>query len=121
VSTAHQKLAVVIVLMSLGGTLWSAYSAYHSRLNGRLIFFTWTAVAAIGVQALVGVILGVSGARPDDGLHFVFGPATLLALPISERLSRGREPRRAALILGAGWFITLVLSLRAVGTGGGVV
>jgi len=120
VATAHQKLAVVIVLVSLGGTLWSAYSAYHARLSGRLIFLTWTAVAAIGVQALIGVILTVSGSRPVDALHFVFGPATLLALPVSERAARDREPRRAALILGAGWFLTLVLSLRAAGSGGGL-
>ena len=118
-ATAHQKLAVVIVLVALGGTIWSAYSAYHARLSGRLIFASWTAVAAIGAEALIGVILGASGSRPVDALHVVFGPATLLALPISERAARGREPRRAALILGAGWFITLVLSLRAAGTGGG--
>jgi hypothetical protein len=118
VATAHQKLAVVIVLVSLGGTLWSAYSAYHARLSGRLVFFGWLAVAGIAVQALFGIILGVSGSRPVDGSHFVFGPATLLALPISERVARGREPRQAALILGVGWFITLVLSLRATGTGG---
>jgi hypothetical protein len=118
VATAHQKLAVVIVLASLGGSMWAAYSAYHSRLGGRLLFFGWVALAAIAAQALLGITLEVSGSRPADGLHFVFGPATLLALPIAARAARGREPRPAALILGAGWFITLVLSLRAVGTGG---
>jgi hypothetical protein len=118
VATAHQKLAVVIVLVSLGGTLWAAYSAYYARLSEWLLFFGWLTVAAIAVQALFGIILGVSGSRPVDALHFVFGPATLLALPISERAGRGREPRLAASILGVGWFITLVLSLRAVGTGG---
>jgi hypothetical protein len=121
VTTAHQKLAVVIVLVSLGGALWSGYSAYHARLSGRLIFLTSTAVVAIAAQALLGIILGVTGSRPADPLHFVFGPATLLVLPISQRAGRGREPRRAALILAIGWFITLVLSLRAVGTGGGLV
>jgi hypothetical protein len=118
VSTAHQKLAVVIVLVSLGGTMWAGYSAYHSRLGGRLLFFGWVALAAIAAQALLGIILGISGSRPADGLHFVFGPATLVALPLAARAARGREPQRAALILAVGWFITLVLSLRAVGTGG---
>jgi asparagine N-glycosylation enzyme membrane subunit Stt3 len=118
VSTAHQKLAVVIVLVALGGTMWAAYCAYHSRWSGRLTLFGGVAVAAIAAQALLGTILGVSGSRPVDPLHFVFGPATLLALPIAARVARGREPRPAALILGAGWFITLVLSLRAAGTGG---
>src|SRR5438445_517195 len=83
-------LAVVIVLVALGGTLWAAYCAYQSRLSWWLTFFGGVAVAAIAAQALLGIILGVSGSRPADGLHFVFGPATLLALPIATRVARGR-------------------------------
>lgn len=69
---------------------------------------------------MFGVVLAAGGQRPQDALHFVFGPATLLALPVARIASRGRAARTIWLILGAGWLATLALSLRATGTGGGL-
>lgn len=119
-STVHQKLSVVIVLLALGGTLWAGYSAYHARVGGRLLGLGRLTAVLIAVQAVFGVILAASGSRPPDPLHFVFGPALLFALPVAEVLSRGRVPRSGALVLLFGWVIALVLGLRAVGTGGGL-
>lgn len=90
------------------------------RRGGRLPQLGSLTTAAIGLQAIFGIALVALGARPQDSLHFLFGPLTLLALPISRWGARGRTPRRGTLAVVAGWLITLGLGLRAVGTGGGV-
>lgn len=94
--------------------------AYRLRGGGRLPQFGSLATAALGLQAVFGVVLVAAGERPQDGLHFLFGPLSLLALPVARWEARGRAPRAAAAIVLAGWAVTLGLSLRAVGTGGGI-
>jgi hypothetical protein len=118
VATLHQKLAVVIVLAALGGAIWSGYSAYKRLYGPRLRAAGWAAAAAIAVQALAGSILALAGNRPAEPWHFVFGPVTLLALPVAMLAGRGRSPRTESLLVFAGWLVTFGLSLRAVGTGG---
>jgi hypothetical protein len=118
VATFHQKLAVVIVLAALGGAIWSGYSAYKAAYSARLRAAGWVAAAAIGLQAIAGSFLALGGNRPAEPWHFVFGPLTLLALPVAMLAGRGRPPRTESLIVFAGWLVTFGLSLRAVGTGG---
>lgn len=117
-ATLHQKLAVVIVLGSLLGTIWAAYATYKAHELGRLVVASWVGVAALLAQAVMGTVLGFTGTRPADGSHFIFGPLTLLALPVTLWMARDRQGRVAPALLLTGWVVTLVLSLRATGTGG---
>jgi hypothetical protein len=117
-ATLHQKLAVVIVLAALGGAIWSGYAAYKVEHGPRLRAAGWVAAAAIALQAIAGSILALGGTRPAEPWHFVFGPLTLLALPVAMLAGRGRSPRTESLIVFAGWLVTFGLSLRAVGSGG---
>ena len=117
-ATLHQKLAVVIVLAALGGAIWSGYSAYKGLYSPRLRAAGWVAAAAVALQAVAGSILALGGNRPAEPWHFVFGPVTLLALPVAMLAGRGRSPRTESLLVFAGWLVTFGLSLRAVGTGG---
>jgi heme A synthase len=118
--SVHRELAVALVLLTLCGTLWAGYAASKSRLSNRLRGFGWLTMLAVSAQAVLGAVLAIAGNRPADGLHFLFGPATLFALPIAMLGARSRPPRTAALILCAGWLLTLALSLRAAGSGGGL-
>jgi hypothetical protein len=114
----HQKLALAVVLLSLAGLLWSASRASRRVAGGRLISLSWTAVGLIAVQAATGAALALTGRRPADGSHFVFGPITLLALPVALWLRRGRDSRSDSLVVLAGWLVTFALSLRDLGSGG---
>lgn len=117
-ATAHQKLAVAVVLLALLGTLWSGYFAYKGRATRQLRAAGLMMVAVLAAQAVLGIVLALQGVRPHDSLHFVWGPAAIVALPLALGLGRGRAPRTEAVIATAGWLLTLALSLRAVGTGG---
>ena len=120
--TAHRELAVAIVLVSLAGAIWAGYVAYRPRASRWLPLAGSVMTSLLVLQAVFGIVLAATGARPQDGLHFLFGPLTLLALP-GARGSAARQPasqRSAAVTIALGWVVTLGLSLRAVGTGGGI-
>ena len=120
--TAHRELAVAIVLLALLGTMWAGYAAWRMRVGGRLALYGSVTTAAVVLQAVFGIVLAALGARPQDGLHFVFGPLTLLALPGARWFAalRPASHRSRAVAIAVGWVVTLGLGLRAVGTGGGI-
>lgn len=119
---AHRELAVAIVLLSLVGAIWSGYFAYRLRAARRLPTFGSVITLVVVLQGAFGIVLAAVGARPQDGLHFLFGPLTLLALPGARWIAAGQRTsqRSRAVTIALGWVVTLGLSLRAVGTGGGV-
>ena len=114
----HRALTVVVVLVALAGAIWAAYLAYRQRSSTRLAWMGTAATTVIAVQALFGIVLAAQGDRPHDAIHFVIGPATLLALPAARLLARDRGAGARRLIVAAGWVLTLGLALRAAGTGG---
>lgn len=121
-AAVHRGLAVVVVFTALGGLLWSAHGwLARGRVRPALLTLTVGMSALLGVQAVLGAILAIGGARPVDGVtHFVTGPLALLVLPIGRRVSTRQRPRVAAGVLALTWLLLLVLVLRAVGSGGGL-
>lgn len=122
VVTAHRELAVAIVLIALLGTIWAGYVASRLRGGGRIGLYGSLTTATLALQAVFGIVLAGAGARPEDGLHFLFGPLTLLALPGARGIAAAPSAsgRTRALVVAGGWVVTLGLSLRAAGTGGGI-
>lgn len=113
---------MAIVLVALLGSIWSGYVASRMRGGARLGLYGSATTAVVVLQAIFGIILAALGERPHDGLHFLFGPLTLLSLPVARGLARTPSwtARTRAIVVLAGWVVTLGVSLRAVGTGGGV-
>lgn len=120
--TAHRELAVAIVLVALVGTIWAGYVASRTRGGGSLGVYASATTALLVLQAIFGIVLAATGARPQDGTHFLFGPLTLLTLPGARGIARfpSWTSRTQAIVVAAAWVVTLGLSLRAVGTGGGL-
>jgi heme A synthase len=116
----HRTLAIVVVLLALGGSLWAVHDwLRRGSVHPRLMTFTIAMSCVVGVQALFGIILANQGDRPADGTtHFIVGPLTLLVLPIALRVSAGRSDRATSATLAVAWFVLLLLTLRAVGSGG---
>ena len=118
----HRALALLIVLGALAGTIWAVHGWLgRGALSPRLLTATGVMAAAVAVQAVFGIVLAVSGDRPVDGTtHFIVGPVTLLLLPAARWLAGRQTPRGEAAVLAVAWFGLLLLSLRAVGSGGGL-
>ncbi|MEO8899776.1 MAG: hypothetical protein ABI352_00140 [Candidatus Dormibacter sp.] len=116
----HRTLAIIIVLLTLGGTLWAVHDwLRRGSIHPRLVTLTIAMSGVIGLQALFGIILAIQGDRPADGAtHFIVGPLTLFVLPVARRVSAGRSDRASSATLAVAWFALLLLTLRAVGSGG---
>jgi heme A synthase len=118
--TVHRTLAIGVVLLALAGSLWAVHDwLRQGTAHPRLMTFTIAMSGVIGVQALFGIILAIQGDRPADGAtHFVMGPVTLFVLPVAWRVTAGRSDRASSAMLAVACFVLLLLTLRAVGSGG---
>ena len=62
--------------------------------------------------------LAIAGHRPAQGLHWFYGPAVLLSLPVAWSFASAGDERREALALTGGALAVFLFSIRAIGTGG---
>jgi hypothetical protein len=76
--------------------------------------------AGLGVvQALMGGILWLSGARPSDPLHYVYGGIVLIALPVAYVYADNKSARRDMIVFTIAVFVVVAAAVRAFMTGGG--
>jgi heme A synthase len=113
----HQRLANAVLLLGLVGTLWAGLCIWQRRVSPALRAYLRLTELAIVVQALVGLALFFAGNRPVDSLHWFYGPAVLLSLPVAWTLTRGSGERREAFGLLFGSLAVFLFSIRAIGTG----
>ncbi len=69
-------------------------------------------------QGLLGAYLYIIGARPERGIHILYGVATALVIPVVYAYTKGDEQRRVMLIYGSALLISALLILRAISTAG---
>ncbi len=76
------------------------------------------ATAALGLlQDIFGGLLFLSGARPGEGLHFVYGAIVLLAIPVAYVYSDQKQVRRDIIIMTIAVVAVLGAAFRAFATG----
>ena len=127
--TLHVILAVVTAAASLvviAAALWSALAGGRSGAHrdhrwavDRAILAVLASVFAAG---LIGTILLATGSRPADPLHYLYGPAALIALPVAiwigaraTRTGPSRVRRDAWTAVGGLALLGIVLRLFATG------
>jgi heme A synthase len=119
VLTTHELVARAMVLYYTVVGLWGLILAvrkaeFSSALRGALIIGVVLGI----VQAVVGLGLLLSGLRPADDLHFLYGASVILTLPlvasyiVDKKVSRVLAYSLASLFMAG-------LALRAITTGAG--
>jgi len=74
--------------------------------------------AALGlVQAIVGGLMWLQGARPGEGLHYVYGGIVLLAIPVAYVYSDQQQVRRDIIIMFIAVVAVVGAAVRALITG----
>ena len=73
--------------------------------------------ALIALQAAVGALLYVTGGRPGETLHVLYGVVALAALPLASSFSSEAPPKARAGVLALGGLLTLGLLVRLLSTG----
>ena len=115
--SVHQRLGYALLLVLGAGVVLAALAVREAGRLPTVRAYLWLAFAAVVVQGIAGVSLLFAGQRPAQGLHLMYGPLTLVSLPLALLFARGWNPRREAWTLAAGFLIALLLAFRAVSTG----
>jgi heme A synthase len=115
----HQRLGNAVLVLGLVGTVWAALCVLRRRSSPALRVYVLLSAGAIAVQAVLGIGLALSGHRPLDGIHFFYGPAVLLSLPLALLVASRSDERGEQLALLGGCLAVVLLGIRAIQTGGG--
>jgi hypothetical protein len=74
-------------------------------------------IALVAVQVAIGLVLVVTGHRPAQLLHWFYGGATLIALPLAMTIGRRIGGRDEQIWIAGGAVLTVLFALRAIATG----
>jgi hypothetical protein len=117
VSTAHQTLAVVVIVVAVLASTTGSY-AYRRRgtagaLVGHLLVLAQTVLIA---QVALGLLLLSDDRRAAEELHYAYGSLALAAV-LAPWLYAPAEPRRRLLWFAGATLLAAALALRALMTG----
>ncbi len=73
--------------------------------------------AVVVVQAAIGAVTWLSGERPGEPLHLVYGAAAIAVLPLAATFASEAPPRPRAWVLAVALGILLILAWRLASTG----
>ena len=115
----HKDLFTALLLLMLLLGLWGLGAAAINRSVGGSYRSTYVlSIAVFLIQDVIGIAIFISGGRPRDMLHLIYGVAPLLALGLAFSYTHDVSKRREALWLGLAALFTFGLILRAASTGG---
>jgi len=112
----HDRLGVIVLVLAGVGAGLALLSMWRPRLLPSLRVYLPLTAAAVGVQVVIGLVLVATGQRPAL-LHWVYGAATLAAMPLALLASRRLSDREEHLWIVGGAVATALLAFRAVATG----
>ena len=115
----HKYVGFFVVALFTVGWVWGLIAWIAKRDPGER-FWVWVTVVQIvsGVEALIGVVVFLSGYQVSTILHYAYGIFPLIALGVAHVVARRPDFRGRPWVPFA-WvaFICFGLTLRAVMTG----
>ena len=115
--SVHARLGLAVILVAVVGVVLAFVARSRPGAVPAVRLFVQLCSAAAAVEAVIGLVMVVAGQRPAEALHFFYGAATVLPIPISEAMGRHRGPRSEMLYLLYGAAATALFGLRAATTG----
>ncbi len=113
----HDRYGVVVTIIVAAGALFAVLSLFRPALLPAVRAYLRLSVAAVAVQVVIGIVLVATGHRPSQLIHWFYGAATLLALPVAMFIGGGRGEREEPLWVVGGAVATLLFAFRAITTG----
>lgn len=115
----HCRVGLAVIFFAFALGVWGVIAF----LRGMGVTGSYVGALIIGeililAQAVMGVLLIVSGRFPMDGLHLLYGIVIPLAWAAVYVYTRGAQTRREMIIYGVMSFIVMGLGIRGIMTGG---
>lgn len=111
----HDRFGIVVTIVVAVGAVAAIAALFRPHLLPAVRAYLWLSVAAVALQALVGLVLVATGHGPSQGIHWFYGAATLLAIPIASFIGRGMG-RQEPLWVTGGAVAALLFAFRAITT-----
>jgi heme A synthase len=113
----HDRFGIVVTIVAGFGAVIAVIALLRPQLLPAVRVFLRLEVVIVAVQAVIGIVLVLTGSRPSQALHWFYGAATLLALPLAFLFGSARSKREEALWVMGGAAATVLFAFRAIATG----
>ncbi len=113
----HDRYGFVLTVVAAIGALVAIASLFRARLLPLVRLYLRVMIALVAVQVMIGLVLVATGDRPQQLLHWFYGAATLLTLPLAMLIGKRLGGREEQIWLAGGAVMTLLFALRALATG----
>jgi heme A synthase len=113
----HAVFGFGLIILSACGSVAAIASIFRPQLLPAVRIYCRFTIGAITLQVIIGILLVATGSRPHELLHWVYGAATLLTLPLALSVGRRLGGRDERVWLAGGAVLTLLFVLRALATG----
>ena len=113
----HVRIKALKYFKELVG-LWGLVRAIRKlNVNGSYLGALVIAEVLFVIQAILGAILLLDGARPGRTVHLIYGTFALVALPGLFAYMKGDDSNQAQWYYAIGTLFLFGIALRAIGTG----
>jgi heme A synthase len=115
----HNRLSITAGLFFLVLALWGFWRFFRKQgIDSSYFGALMIGEILVVLQALVGIIMWLQGARPARGaVHLIYGLLIPAVIPLVYNYTKGGSTRRESLVYGAAIIFGVGLILRAITTG----
>jgi hypothetical protein len=113
----HVVLGFGVIVLAACGSVAATVSYFRPKILPAVRMYLRLTIGVIALQVIIGIALAATGSRPQQVLHWVYGAATLLTLPLAMSVGRRLGGRDERVWLAGGAVLTLLFTFRALATG----
>jgi hypothetical protein len=114
----HATLGIAVAGVALLFVLVAGITAWLDRGgHAQIVRLRLGVQALLAVQVVLGALLYLTGARPAEVLHLVYGVAILGVLPLATTFASDAPPRARSWVLAVAGLLILLLAWRLLSTG----
>jgi heme A synthase len=113
----HASLGPIVGVAALVFAIVAGISAWLDRWHGLVRRLSLALGALLVLQVVLGVVVFLTGSRPSEGLHVLYGIVVLAVLPLASSFAAEAPPRPYSGVLAVGGLVVLLLAWRLLATG----
>jgi hypothetical protein len=113
----HDRYGVVLTVVAAVGAIAAIAGLLRPRILPVVRLYLRVMIVLFGVQVVIGLVVVATGHAPQQLIHWFYGAATMLTLPLAMVIGMRLGGREERIWLAGGAVVTLLFALRAVATG----
>jgi heme A synthase len=113
----HDRYGVVLTVVAALGAIATLVSLLRPRMLPVVRLYLRITIVLVAIQVAIGIVLVATGHTPHQLIHWFYGAATLVTLPLAMVIGKRLGGRDEQIWLAGGAVMTLLFLFRAIATG----